>query len=33
MSAQTWSCQSSQEAVPGQGAGSEVMAWFQQQNS
>jgi hypothetical protein len=32
MSVQTWSCQSSQEAVPGQGAGSEVMAWFQQQN-
>jgi hypothetical protein len=32
MNAQTWSCQSSQEAAPGQGAGSQVMAWFQQQN-
>ena len=33
MNAKTWSCQSSQEPEPGQGAGSEVMAWFQQQNS
>jgi hypothetical protein len=33
MNAKTWSCQSSQESDPGQGAGSEVLAWFQQQNS
>ena len=33
MNAKTWSCQSSQETEPGQGAGSEVLAWFQQQNS
>jgi hypothetical protein len=33
MNATTWSCQSSQETEPGQGAGSEVLAWFQQQNS
>jgi len=33
MNAKTWSCQSSREAEPGQGAGSEVLAWFQQQNS
>ncbi|HJY57960.1 MAG TPA: cellulase family glycosylhydrolase, partial [Streptosporangiaceae bacterium] len=33
MNAKTWSCQSSQETDPGQGAGSEVLAWFQQQNS
>jgi hypothetical protein len=33
MNAKTWSCQSSQEAEPGQGAGSAVLAWFQQQNS
>jgi hypothetical protein len=33
MNAKTWTCQSSQEAEPGQGAGSEVLAWFQQQNS
>jgi Cellulase (glycosyl hydrolase family 5) len=32
MNAKTWSCQSSQETEPGQGAGSEVLAWFQQQN-
>ena len=33
INAKTWSCQSSQESDPGQGAGSEVLAWFQQQNS
>jgi hypothetical protein len=33
MNAKTWSCQSSQEPEPGQGAGSAVLAWFQQQNS
>jgi hypothetical protein len=33
MNAKTWSCQSSQETEPGQGAGSEVLAWFHQQNS
>jgi hypothetical protein len=33
MNAKTWSCQSSQETEPGQGAGSEVLTWFQQQNS
>jgi hypothetical protein len=33
MNAKTWTCQSTQEAEPGQGAGSEVLAWFQQQNS
>ena len=33
MNAKTWSCQSSQETEPGQGAGSAVMAWFQAQNS
>ena len=33
MNAKTWSCQSSQETEPGQGAGSQVLAWFQQQNS
>jgi hypothetical protein len=33
INAKTWSCQSSQETVPGQGAGSAVLAWFQQQNS
>jgi len=33
MNAKTWSCQSSQETEPGQGAGSYVMAWFQAQNS
>jgi Cellulase (glycosyl hydrolase family 5) len=32
MNAKTWSCQSSQETEPGQGAGSAVMAWFQAQN-
>jgi len=33
MNAKTWSCESSQETEPGQGAGSDVMAWFQAQNS
>ena len=33
MNAKTWTCQSDSEAQPGQGAGAEVMAWFQQQNS
>jgi hypothetical protein len=32
MNAQTWSCQSGSESTAGQGAGSDVMAWFQQQN-
>jgi hypothetical protein len=30
--AKTWSCQSNSEPAPGQGAGAEVLAWFQQQN-
>ncbi len=29
----TWSCLSNQESRPGQGAGSELMAWFEQHNS
>ncbi len=33
INAQTWTCQSNQEAEPDQGAGSDVMAWFQRQNS
>jgi hypothetical protein len=33
MNAKTWTCQSDQETEPGQGAGSEVLSWFQQQNS
>jgi Cellulase (glycosyl hydrolase family 5) len=32
MNATTWSCQSNSEPDPGQGAGAEVLAWFQQQN-
>ena len=32
MSAKTWTCQSDAERQPGQGAGSDVLAWFQQQN-
>ena len=32
MNAKTWSCRSNSESVPGQGAGAEVLAWFQQQN-
>ena len=32
MNAATWSCQSNSEPDPGQGAGAEVLAWFQQQN-
>ena len=32
MNARTWSCQSNREAQPGQGAGSLLLAWFQQQN-
>jgi Cellulase (glycosyl hydrolase family 5) len=32
MSARTWTCQSNAERQPGQGAGSDVLAWFQQQN-
>jgi Cellulase (glycosyl hydrolase family 5) len=32
MSVATWSCQSSSEPVPGQGAGAQVLAWFRQQN-
>jgi hypothetical protein len=29
----TWTCQSDAEPDPGQGAGSAVLAWFEQQNS
>ena len=32
MNPATWSCQSDSEPKPGQGAGSEVLAWFRQQN-
>jgi hypothetical protein len=32
INAKTWTCQSSQEAQPGQGAGSQVMRWFERQN-
>jgi len=32
INARTWSCQSDREPQPGQGAGSLVMAWFEQQN-
>jgi len=32
ISAKTWSCQSAGELVPGQGAGSLVMAWFKRNN-
>ena len=32
ISAKTWSCQAASEPVPGQGAGSLVMAWFKQRN-
>jgi len=32
INAATWSCQSDQEPQPGQGAGSLVMAWFEQNN-
>ena len=32
MSGATWSCQSSSEPDPGQGAGAQVLAWFRQQN-
>jgi hypothetical protein len=32
MNAATWSCQSNSEPDPGQGAGAEVLAFFQQQN-
>ena len=32
INAGTWSCQSSREPRPGQGAGSLVLAWFRQQN-
>jgi Cellulase (glycosyl hydrolase family 5) len=32
MNVKTWSCQSDSEPEPGQGAGAEVLAWFQQQN-
>jgi hypothetical protein len=33
INAQTWSCQSGTESTAGQGAGADVMAWFQQQNA
>ena len=33
MNPTTWTCQSDAEPQPGQGAGSAVMAWFQQQNA
>jgi len=32
MNPATWTCQSDSEPQPGQGAGSAVLAWFQQQN-
>jgi hypothetical protein len=32
MNGATWSCQSSSEPAPGQGAGAQVLAWFRQQN-
>lgn len=32
ISARTWSCLSNHEPQPGQGAGSELMAWFEQHN-
>ena len=32
MTNRTWSCQSNREPQPSQGAGSELMAWFEQQN-
>jgi hypothetical protein len=32
MNAKTWTCRSDSEAEPGQGAGSQVLAWFEQQN-
>jgi hypothetical protein len=32
MNAKTWTCRSSQEPQPGQGAGSQVLTWFRQQN-
>ena len=32
MNPMTWTCQSDSEPQPGQGAGSAVLAWFQQQN-
>jgi Cellulase (glycosyl hydrolase family 5) len=32
MNAKTWTCRSDSEAQPGQGAGSQVLAWFEQQN-
>jgi Cellulase (glycosyl hydrolase family 5) len=33
INAVTWTCQSNDEPQPGQGAGSAVLAWFEQQNS
>jgi hypothetical protein len=33
INAMTWTCQSDAEPDPGQGAGSAVLAWFEQQNS
>jgi hypothetical protein len=32
MNGRTWSCQSNREPQPGQGAGSLLLAWFEQQN-
>ena len=32
INAKTWSCRSNSESAPGQGAGAEILAWFQQQN-
>jgi len=32
INAKTWTCQSSQEPQPGQGAGSQVLKWFEQHN-
>jgi hypothetical protein len=32
INAKTWTCQSDSEPQPGQGAGAQIMAWFQRQN-
>jgi Cellulase (glycosyl hydrolase family 5) len=32
INAKTWTCQTSQESQPGQGAGAEIMSWFKQRN-
>jgi hypothetical protein len=33
MNSTTWTCQSDSEPEPGQGAGSAVLTWFQQQTA